>query len=43
VGVAGALAIWRLALALHATFLFETPDTFWIVTEKAGTGAAGGG
>ena len=33
-GVAGALAIWRLALGLHANFLFERPDTFWIVPKK---------
>jgi uncharacterized membrane protein YcfT len=30
VGVAGALAIWRVALAAHANFLFERPDAFWI-------------
>ena len=36
VGVAGALAIWRLALALHANFLFERPDAFWIAPKKAG-------
>ncbi|HZC98402.1 MAG TPA: acyltransferase family protein [Bradyrhizobium sp.] len=35
VGVAGALAIWRLALALHAHFLFERPDAFWIAPKKA--------
>jgi uncharacterized membrane protein YcfT len=35
-GVAGALLIWRLALALHATFLFERPDAFWIAPKKAG-------
>src|SRR3954452_14503436 len=29
-GVAGALAIWRAALALRGNFLFERPDTFWI-------------
>jgi uncharacterized membrane protein YcfT len=34
-GVAGALAIWRLALALHANFLFERPDAFWIAPKKA--------
>jgi uncharacterized membrane protein YcfT len=33
-GVAGALAIWRLALALHANFLFERPDAFWIAPKK---------
>lgn len=35
VGVAGALAIWRIALALHANFLFERPDAFWIAPKKA--------
>ena len=35
-GVVGALAIWRLALALHANFLFERPDAFWIAPKKAG-------
>jgi uncharacterized membrane protein YcfT len=34
-GVAGALAIWRLALALHANFLFERPGAFWIAPKKA--------
>jgi uncharacterized membrane protein YcfT len=29
-GVAGALLIWRLALALGASFLFERPAAFWI-------------
>ena len=33
-GVAGALAIWRLALALHANFLFERPEAFWIAPKK---------
>jgi uncharacterized membrane protein YcfT len=37
VGVAGALAIWRAALGVHANFLFERPDTFWIAPKKAGT------
>ncbi|HMH98817.1 MAG TPA: acyltransferase family protein [Bradyrhizobium sp.] len=37
VGVAGALAIWRAALAVHANFLFERPDAFWIAPKKAGT------
>jgi len=37
VGVAGALAIWRLALALHANFLFERPDAFWIAPKKSGS------
>lgn len=36
VGVAGALAIWRAALALHANLLFERPDAFWIAPKKAG-------
>jgi hypothetical protein len=35
-GVVGALGIWRLALALHANFLFERPDTFWIAPKKPG-------
>ncbi|HLG80291.1 MAG TPA: acyltransferase family protein [Bradyrhizobium sp.] len=34
VGVVGALAIWRLALAAHANFLFERPDLFWIAPRK---------
>ncbi len=38
VGVVGALAIWRLALALHANFLFERPEAFWIAPKKAGRG-----
>ena len=33
-GVAGALAIWRVALALHANFLFERPDAFWTAPKK---------
>jgi uncharacterized membrane protein YcfT len=33
-GVIGALVIWRLALALGATFLFERPDAFWIAPRK---------
>jgi uncharacterized membrane protein YcfT len=36
VGVAGALLIWRTALAAHANFLFERPDAFWIAPKKAG-------
>jgi uncharacterized membrane protein YcfT len=36
VGVAGALAIWRAALAVHANFLFDRPDAFWIAPKKAG-------
>lgn len=35
-GIAGALTIWRLALALHANFLFERPDAFWIAPKKTG-------
>lgn len=34
-GVIGALVIWRLALAVGATFLFERPDAFWIAPRKA--------
>ena len=34
-GVAGAVLIWRLALALRADFLFERPDAFWIAPKKA--------
>jgi uncharacterized membrane protein YcfT len=37
VGVAGALAIWRAALGVHANFLFERPDAFWIAPKKAET------
>jgi uncharacterized membrane protein YcfT len=33
-GVAGALAIWRIALAIGANFLFERPAVFWIVPKK---------
>ena len=36
-GVVGAVAIWRLALALHANFLFERPKAFWIAPNKAGS------
>jgi hypothetical protein len=35
VGVAGALAIWRIALKAGANFLFERPAAFWIVPKKA--------
>jgi uncharacterized membrane protein YcfT len=35
-GVAGAVVIWRLALALRANFLFERPEAFWIAPKKAG-------
>jgi uncharacterized membrane protein YcfT len=34
VGVAGALAIWRIALAIGADFLFERPAAFWIAPMK---------
>ena len=34
VGVIGALAIWRAALALTANFLFERPEAFWIAPKK---------
>jgi uncharacterized membrane protein YcfT len=37
VGVAGALLIWRAALAVHANFLFERPGAFWIAPKKAGS------
>jgi hypothetical protein len=33
-GVLGALAIWRVALAVKADFLFERPDAFWIAPKK---------
>jgi uncharacterized membrane protein YcfT len=34
VGVAGALALWRIALAIGANFLFERPAAFWIAPMK---------
>jgi uncharacterized membrane protein YcfT len=34
-GVVGALAIWRAALALHANFLFERREAFWIAPRKS--------
>ena len=34
-GVFGALAIWRVALAAGANFLFERPAAFWIAPKKA--------
>jgi uncharacterized membrane protein YcfT len=34
-GVAGAVLIWRAALAVHADFLFERPGAFWIAPRKA--------
>jgi uncharacterized membrane protein YcfT len=33
-GVVGALAIWRMALAAGANFLFERPAAFWIAPKK---------
>ena len=42
-GVVGALAIWRIALAAGANFLFERPAAFWIAPKKARPDAAGGG
>ena len=36
VGVAGALAIWWIALKVGANFLFERPAAFWIAPKKAG-------
>jgi uncharacterized membrane protein YcfT len=35
VGVFGALALWRAALAVGANFLFERPAAFWIAPKKA--------
>ena len=35
IGVLGALAIWRMALALGANFLFERPAAFWIAPKKS--------
>lgn len=34
VGVAGALALWRIALKAGVNFLFERPATFWIAPKK---------
>jgi hypothetical protein len=34
VGVFGALAIWRAALAVGANFLFVRPAAFWIAPKK---------
>ena len=34
VGVVGALALWRVALAVGANFLFERPPAFWIAPKK---------
>jgi hypothetical protein len=36
-GVAGALALWQLALAVGANFLFERPPAFWIAPKKPRT------
>jgi uncharacterized membrane protein YcfT len=36
-GVLGALAIWWAALAVHANFLFERPEAFWIAPKKPHT------
>ena len=36
VGMVGALALWRAALAVGANFLFERPAAFWIAPKKAG-------
>jgi uncharacterized membrane protein YcfT len=35
VGVVGALAIWRIAVAVGADFLFERPAAFWIAPKQA--------
>jgi uncharacterized membrane protein YcfT len=35
-GVAGALALWRIALKAGANFLFERPAAFWIAPKKPG-------
>jgi uncharacterized membrane protein YcfT len=34
VGIVGALLLWRIALAVGATFLFERPAAFWIAPKK---------
>ena len=34
IGVAGALALWRAALAVGANFLFERPALFWIAPKR---------
>jgi uncharacterized membrane protein YcfT len=34
VGVAGALVLWRIALAIGANFLFERPAAFWIAPKQ---------
>jgi uncharacterized membrane protein YcfT len=33
-GVLGSLAVWRVALAVKADFLFDRPDAFWIAPKK---------
>ena len=43
VGVAGALLIWRAALAVHANFLFERPGCVLDRTAQGRPHAAGGG
>jgi uncharacterized membrane protein YcfT len=35
VGVVGALALWRMALAVGTNFLFERPAAFWIAPKQA--------
>ncbi len=42
-GVAGALALWRIALKAGANFLFERPAAFWIAPKKPQASVAGGG
>ena len=39
-GVIGALVIWRLALLVHANFLFERPAAFWIAPKKKSAATA---
>jgi uncharacterized membrane protein YcfT len=36
-GVAGAMVLWRVALAVGADFLFERPAAFWIAPQKPRT------
>ncbi len=40
IGVAGALALWRIALRAGANFLFERPVAFWIAPPRATLQAA---
>jgi uncharacterized membrane protein YcfT len=35
-GVFGALAVWRIATAVGANFLFERPEAFWIAPKGSG-------